>query len=140
MPTTHNWLTSLLNTLPPFQKVALKFKATLFHCDVKLVNFELHTVLSVSESPFHRLDVVNLHSDRVPAPLAALHEHADHVVEDGDEGAPDVGAAQAVDVEVERKVQQLQVVGYGTEHLAHDHIFRLVITKDNRFIDRYPDH
>ena len=43
---------------------------------------------------------------------AGLHEAGEEV----EEGGPDVGAAQAVDVEVEGEVQQLQVVGNGPVH------------------------
>jgi hypothetical protein len=40
-----------------------------------------------------------------------------HAEEDGNEGAPNLRAAEAVDVEVERKVHQLQIVGHRAEHL-----------------------
>ena len=35
----------------------------------------------------------------------------------GDKGSPDLGAAQTIDVEVESKVEELQVVGHRPEHL-----------------------
>jgi hypothetical protein len=40
-----------------------------------------------------------------------------HAEEDGNECAPNLRAAEAVDVEVERKVHQLQIVGHRAEHL-----------------------
>jgi len=40
-----------------------------------------------------------------------------HAEEDRNEGAPNLRAAEAVDVEVERKVHQLQIVGHRAEHL-----------------------
>ena len=63
--------------------------------------------------------MVHIHSDgpRPPAP-PATEDAAKHVLEEGDEGAADLGAAEAVDVEVEGEVEQLQVVRHSSENLG----------------------
>jgi len=58
-----------------------------------------------------------------------------HAEKEGYEGAPDLGAAEAVDVEVEREVHQLQIVGNRAEHLQREmwrKIIYSILQKDRK--------
>ena len=65
------------------------------------------------------LHMVHIHRDRLPPSVSpATKDAAKDVFEEADEGASDLGAAEAVDVEVEGEVEKLQVVGYSSENLG----------------------
>ena len=63
------------------------------------------------------LNIINLNSDCISSHLSSLHDDTDSIVEYGDESSPDVSTAQTVDVEVEGKVQQFQIVGHCSKYL-----------------------
>ncbi len=70
--------------------------------------------------------------------LGAAERAVPHAEKERDEGASDLRAAQAVDVEVEREVDQLQVVGHRPEHLTRGSLYltspayqRVTDTKDD---------
>ena len=77
------------------------------------------------------LDMLDLNCYCVPARGEPLEgEEHENVVEDGHKGPPDLGAAEAVDVEVEGEVEELEVVGHGPEHLEAEVLVELDRVED----------
>ena len=69
--------------------------------------------------------MINVDSNGFPAGVGFNGEEADDTTEDGDERSPDLRAAEAVDVEVESEVEELQVVGHSSEHLEAEVVVEL---------------
>ena len=61
--------------------------------------------------------MLHVDDDTVSAGAGPDRKELDNVVEYRDKGPTYLGAAETVDVKVERKVEELQVVGHRPEHL-----------------------
>ena len=74
-------------------------------------------MIKFSKQPWKILNMVNMNNNHILFYKKFLGPEVANISEQRHEGAPDLRAAQAVDVEVEGEVEELEVVGDGAEDL-----------------------